>query len=238
MRLTGAGREFYEDTVQLLAIRERALTRKPAPTPRNTLRISCRSDASTMVLGHACERCAELYPEVEQVIVPLRSEVQLEAIVSGRADVTEWPQSTSVGNYGLSFRSLVESPHVCVVRRQHPLAQAKTVSLTDLEGIAVTMLDRGRCCNADRLRDLIERDYPGIRLPPSQFDASQRLVGTANGLAIVMPRVFAEGNLDENRVMRPLDVNMRMSVGLVYRAEKPSEALGKFLDAAEKAFEE
>lgn len=238
MRLTGAGREFYEDTVQLLAIRERALTRKPAPTPRNTLRISCRSDASTMVLGHACERCAELYPEVEQVIVPLRSEVQLEAIASGRADVTEWPQSTSVGNYGLSFRSLVESPHVCVVRRQHPLAQAKTVSLTDLEGIAVTMLDRGRCCNADRLRDLIERDYPGIRLPPSQFDASQRLVGTANGLAIVMPRVFAEGNLDENRVMRPLDVNMRMSVGLVYRAEKPSEALGKFLDAAEKAFEE
>lgn len=142
VRLTDAGREFYEDAVQLLAIRERALTRKLVPTPpRNTLHISYRSDASTMVLGHVCERCAKLHPEVEQVIVPLRSEEQLEAIASGRVDVTEWPQSNSVGNYGLSFKSLVGSPHVCVVRRQHPLAQAETVLLGDLENLDVTMLD-------------------------------------------------------------------------------------------------
>lgn len=181
-----------------------------------------------MVLGHVCERCAKLHPEVEQVIVPLRSEEQLEAIASGRVDVTEWPQSNSVGNYGLSFKSLVESPHVCVVRRQHPLAQVETVSLGDLENLDVTMLDRGRCCNADHLRDLIERDYPEIRLLPSQFDASQRLVGTANDLVIVMPRVFAAGNLDENQVMRPLEVDIRVSVGLVFRGEETSEALGKF----------
>ena len=74
VRLTDAGREFYEDAVQLLAIRERALTRKLVPTPpRNTLHISCRSDASTMVLGHVCERCAKLHPKVEQVIVPLNN---------------------------------------------------------------------------------------------------------------------------------------------------------------------
>ena len=69
-------------------------------------------------------------------------------------------------------------------------------------------------------------------------DVSQRLVGTANDLAIVMPRVFAAGNLDESQVMRPLDVDIRVSVGLVFRGEKPGEALGKFLDAAEKAFGE
>lgn len=235
VRLTARGEEFRRDAEQILALMRGALERGREAQRAETIRVSPRSDAGTMILAATCDAFAREHPEVDVRYVPLPVSQQLRGLRTGMFDVTETPDRDAVHEQGLCFEGIVDSPQCCLVRRQDPLAKRDLITLDDLHGRRVALISQGSCRGADRLRALIRARHPQIWLGDMEYNASQITIGSLEDWVIITPRAFANHNINPNaQILVALDTDIRVSVGLVYAGERPLPVVRKFIEVARR----
>lgn len=237
--LTAAGALFKPEADQMLALAERARSRAcPAAAPES-IRVSLRSDAGPMILLETCERFSAEHPEVEMSLVSTPLRQQYQGLCQGAFDVTEYPDNDRFHEGGLGFAKVVSSPTYCLARRQDPLAEKAAVKLSDLDGREVYVLGKGSCRGADRLRRLLAREHPDVRVHDVGFDAAQITIGSLQDMVFLGPKAFFDHNVNPAaQVALPLETDVAVDVGLAYRGSSPLPVVRKFIASARRAWAE
>ena len=172
------------------------------------------------------------YPQVRQKPVMESEEQLFSDLDSGLMDVVEYFDAPKAHAPGRCYLPLVWEGRDCVMSPNHPLAGREELTLADLRGqrLVVYRFDR-----IPGFQEYVHANYPEIELSEGNKCADY----------YSLVRMFEEGYISlappHNRgifstlATVPLKMDMRWSVGLVYR-ENPSEIVKNFLDTAKAAF--
>lgn len=97
-----------------------------------------------------------------------------------------------INNSGLLIEELAKGAMICVMPENHPLANKKSIEITDLAGETLITYDDGDVLRA-KVESLFEEFdvHPNLSLQVSQTITAIRLVHHGAGLALVEPFYFA-----------------------------------------------
>lgn len=172
------------------------------------------------------------YPHVIQQPVMENEEQLFIDLDNGALDVIEYFDCPKAHGSGRCYLPLIWEGRDCLMSANHPLAGRKELSLDDLRGqrLIVYRFDR-----IPGLKEHLEENYPDIIL-----SEDMRLVDY-----YTLVRSFEDGHVGlvpphckdkfQPLIAVPLKMEMRWSIGLVYRS-KPSLILQQFLDVAKQVF--
>jgi DNA-binding transcriptional LysR family regulator len=140
--LTNVGREFLplvrrmldEFDTSLFAMREVGRER------RGLISLACIPTAAFYFLPSVIARFGEQYPNIRFRILDLSANEGLESVARG--EVEFGINLLGASDPELSFEPLIEDPFVLACRRDHPLAQRRSLSWSDLEGQPLVAVSR------------------------------------------------------------------------------------------------
>lgn len=123
------------------------------------------------------------------------------------------------------FLQLGTYKKMVAVRREHPLAQKKRLSVRDLYGETLMMVPRGDSGCNDFIRHDLETNHPQIRIEDTQrfFDLSvfNRCAETGN----VLLTIECWQEVHPGLVTIPVDWDYTIPYGLLYSADAPADVL-------------
>jgi DNA-binding transcriptional LysR family regulator len=140
--LTNVGREFLplvrrmldEFDTSLFAIRDVGRER------RGLISLACVPTAAFYFLPSVIARFNEQYPNIRFRILDLSANEGLESVARG--EVEFGINLLGASDPELTFEPLIEDPFVLACRRDHPLAQRRSLSWSDLEGQPLVAVSR------------------------------------------------------------------------------------------------
>ena len=233
IRLTPAGETFLDGVLRLRSELDLLLTRcRETATLNSSLRIGAILGLQPDLFPRISGLFYQKYPEVIQKPV-MENEDQLFAdLDSGALDAFEYFDSPRAHAAGRRFEPLLREGRDCLMSPNHPLASRKSLTLDDLRGqhIIVHRFDR-----LPGFREFIEKNYPDIRISedPRILDLYTMVRSFEDGhVGLIPPHVSAQ--FQPLRAV-PLQMEMRWSVGLVYR-EPHSAVLTQFIEVAKQVF--
>lgn len=143
--LTDIGREIAQRARTVLNEVEqiRGAARRSADPESGTLRLGIFPTLAPYLLPHVVPVLRQRFPRLELLLVEEKTEEVLERLREGRLDagIIALP----VPDEHLHAEFLFEEPFLLAVPRHHPLARRKTLTLTDLEGENLLLLEDGHC---------------------------------------------------------------------------------------------
>jgi LysR family hydrogen peroxide-inducible transcriptional activator len=127
----------------------------------------------------------------------------------------------------LETRPLFDEPFYFACPREHPLAQAKTVSDVELRREKLLLLTDGHCLRDQALAVCGQREAP-IENETGDFRATsletlRQLVAAGMG-STLMPALAVAGGEDQGFAVRPLTTGASRRLGLVWRRAYPKGA--------------
>jgi DNA-binding transcriptional LysR family regulator len=139
--------------------------------------------------------------------------------------------SLPVGHRGLDLHWIGQAPCVAVLRADHPLAQAVTVSMEDLrDQRLITMSNRYRL--RQRIDMALGQDKPlNVAIETNTSFNAIMAAHAGLGVALVEP-ITALGMPIEGLVVRPLQINIPFYFGVVTPFGKPVDGITQALIAA------
>ncbi len=136
-----------------------------------------------------------------------------------------------INNSGLSIEELAKGAMICVMPENHPLANKKSIEITDLAGETLITYDDGDVLRA-KVESLFEEFdvHPNLSLQVSQTITAIRLVHHGAGLALVEPFYFAAIQ-PPGLVARPISPVQQLSAYLIRPVDAiESAALTAFIE--------
>lgn len=133
--------------------------------------------------------------------------------------------------YGCAGVELSREPLYCAVPLESDLAQKDFISLDDLEGQSLMIIQRGWNVEVDRLRDEVRANHPSISVVDfPQYRAEVFNQCASEDLALVSLTVWK----DVHPMLRtvPTDWGIAVSYGIMH-ASNPTEHVAEFLSALE-----
>lgn len=120
-----------------------------------------------------------------------------------------------INNSGLFIEELAKGAMICVMPENHPLANKKSIEITDLAGETLITYDDGDVLRA-KVESLFEEFdvHPNLSLQVSQTITAIRLVHHGAGLALVEPFYFAAIQ-PPGLVARPISPVQQLSAYLI-----------------------
>ena len=134
VRMTEAGRLFWDDARQIVAISSRAKRRfdDVAAEPIETLSIGCYNFPSLFILSDALAQLRQMRPSLHPRLqmVPFQHIYRL--LDEGDLDLVVGLKETDAGRIHAVYRELVKMPVVCFMQADHPLAAQTVVTIEAL----------------------------------------------------------------------------------------------------------
>ena len=131
--------------------------------------------------------------------------------------------------YGCAGVELSREPLHCAVPLESDLAHKDLISLDDLEGDSLMLIQRGWNAEIDRLRDEVRTNHPSISIVDfPQYRAEVFNQCASEGLALVSLAVWKDVHPMLKTI--PTDWGITVSYGVMY-APEPSEHVGEFIAA-------
>ena len=184
--LTAAGKAYYEDCVDAVTRLEaaRARAKNQAEHETETLRIGCAIWAFILRLDKLVARLRRLAPNVRVGIVPAETESLIGDLAREELDVVFAAQTARVPSPGVAFEKLFDGRLVCVAPASSPLAETESVTLADLDGQTLLLLEDGRC--PAEMRDVQSTVALAAPHSPVLYNASEFIGATlaAGGVGI------------------------------------------------------
>src|SRR5579863_3627289 len=234
VKLSAAGRLFLEDARRILQQVSEAAARaaRVARGLSGTLRVGFTENASWRgVVPDSFRRFRERQPDAELQLQPDASLAQLEAIRSGRLDagfVNFMPKSDPELDQLLVARQHVE----LAAPKRHPLTRLKKLRLRDLTDAPFIWFPR-RANPAFYDQMMLECYRGGLKSPRIVQERVNEptilsLVSTGMGVGWVL--ATARWRCPETVVVLPVvDLNMPLSLALVWRRDNASPLLANFI---------
>jgi DNA-binding transcriptional LysR family regulator len=234
VKLSAAGKLFLEDVRRVLQELSEAAVRagRVASGRSGTLRVGFTENSSWHgVVPDSFRRYRETQLDVELQLQPEASQVQLEAIRSGRLDagfVNFMPESDPELDQLLVAKQHVE----LAAPKGHPLTRLKKLRLRDLTDVPFVWFPR-RANPAFYDRMMLECYRGGLKSPHIVQEGVNEptilsLVSTGMGVGWVL--ATARWRCPESVVILPVvDLNMPLRLALVWRKDNTSPLLANFI---------
>lgn len=233
--LTEAGAAFIKDAEFILQYYQEALTRmrQASQANRHIVRIGTSMLNSCKVLIDLWNEISDVSPEFGISIVHFEDDAhtlpttyrtigQSFDIMVGPFLADSWKDCYRVlelGSYRFCF----------AVSRHHRLASKKTLSVTDLYGEKLAIVNGGDCSVIHGIRDFLIKNHPQIRIKdiPRLYDLDG--FNRCEESNIVMLTLEAWSDIHPSLVTIPSDLDYAVPHGLLYSLH-PSEGVNQFIE--------
>lgn len=230
VRLTDAGRVYYDDAVRILRLSDQAA---------DSARRVARGDAGQVTLGFTAVSGYQLMPEllsaareklqgIKIVLKEMVSVQQVKALETRAIDLGI--MRAQFATKGLSFCHLVREPLLVAVPATHPLAKRRSIAAKDLEDAAFVMYsaDGGKYFH-DRIAGLL--NAAGVRVNYVQYiDQTHTIVALVRaGIGVAIVPASARELCFNEVVFRPTwTSDAYADIDLAWSEEQCSPAVGHF----------
>ncbi|MES2474504.1 MAG: LysR substrate-binding domain-containing protein [Verrucomicrobiota bacterium] len=237
--LTKAGEIFLDDARKLLLHADNAIARanEAQSGHRGRLRIGSVGIIATEFLPKTLKIFHQKFPGVEVAFVEMLPAEQLDALADGRIDIGF--------AYGKDVESMTCLRSLCVIRstfgvalsRQHPLADRKSLALTEVAGETLLCLGgEGRSSHRETLATIYYQDgtRPGKVRQVDGFDSLVTLIAADQGISL-LPHVL---DLDkQDIVIIPIALtaaDLDFHMWAVWKRHLPSHHIKHFIQLLEE----
>jgi DNA-binding transcriptional LysR family regulator len=237
IRLTEAGRVFLTDAKRIIheldGARERI--KRMSEGHVGSLRIAFGEGAAGhQALTEAIRDFRQREPDVDLLLSPMTSSLQIEAIRHGHVEVG-FTYRTRIEEPGFERHQIAVEDLLLALPRYHPLAGKKTIRLADLRNEPLICMSRS--LNPIFYDDLMAACIAGGLVPKVLQEASSTimlcLVQTGMGLGIMSAAL--RWRLPEGIVLRNVeDLSLPSSLDLIWRRDNVSPVLKRFIAQAIK----
>lgn len=236
VKLTPAGKSFYEDAKALIHFSEDALNkaRLLAESSETTLRIGTSLLYKCRMLPDLWTKVNEIQPDLKIEIRPMKEYENRTTVFSRLGidfDLFEGIYASAWTGSCL-FLELERMPVCCAVSKRHRLAKAKELTMSDLNGEILVMPIKGVSDVLDDFREMINSDYSSCKIIDSDYYGMDTFaLCEMNSYILITQPVYED--IHPNLITIPLQTKYSMPYGLVY-AKEPTEAAKKFIQAVKK----
>jgi LysR family hydrogen peroxide-inducible transcriptional activator len=234
--LTEAGHEIVERArIVLRDIRQieevAARTRDPQA---GVVRIGLFPTLGPYLLPHVVPGIHKNYPRLELLLVEEKTEDLLQLLKEGRLDAALL--ALPLEDDGLLIEPLFREPFVAAVPNEHPLIDAGALSVKDLEGQTVLLLEDGHCLR-DQALEVCQlasaNEKQGFRA--TSLETLRQMVAAGVGMTLLpmlatLPPVAVT---DSIRLLDFCEPKPQREIGMVWRR---SSAIGSFLKQLADSF--
>ena len=242
VKLTEAGKSLYKDAKYLIQYSKDSITRAKNATQgsEHIIRIGTSPMTPTKFLMELWPQIHSLYPELKAQLVPfentpenareiMKNFGQNIDLVLGIYDENLLQQRKSAG------LELKKIPIRCAMSIHHRLAEKENLSIQDLFGEKLMIIQRGWNNHVDLLRDDIEKNYPQITIDDFQFYNTSVFNQCENSKSILMA-IGAWENVHPLLKILPVEWDYVVPVGLIF-SRTPSEDVHNFIRAVIQIYE-
>lgn len=241
LTLTNAGKSYYQDARYMIQYAKDAKTR--AKNAMQDDRSMIRFGSSLMT---PCQFLMDLWPKIHAVEPELKFEVVnfentpenarniLKNLGTGIDVVAGIFDDTMLALRSCAALELMRVPLCCAVSIYHPLAQKKQLSVTDLYGEKLMMMQRNWSSYTDQLRDELWANHPQIEIVDFSFYNLEVFNRCEHDNALMMAVPQWSGVHPLLKIL-PVDWDYTIPFGLLH-SPTPSDTVARFLQTMEKVF--
>jgi LysR family hydrogen peroxide-inducible transcriptional activator len=227
--LTPVGEEIAERARLVLNDIEqiRLLARRSSNPADGVLRLGLFPTLAPYFLPHVVPGVRKRYPNLRLQLAEEKTEDLLRLLRQGQLDAALL--ALPVSGEGLEVEVLFEEPFILALPSGHPLAKRKEITLEDLEGAELLLLEEGHCLREQALDVCaLAHAHERVDFHATSMETLRQMVAADVGLTLmpllaVKPPIARTGNVVVRRFASPPPSR---TIALVWRS---SSALSSFL---------
>ncbi len=234
IELTAAGKSLYQDGKQLLDNAEKALTKAAMAerTEHITIRVGSSLLNPSKTLTDFWRPLSEEYPKYKFNIIPYEDTkeqiIQVISSLGERIDLLvgsfnskrmrEHANYLILGNY-----------HLCIaVPKGHRLADRQILSLQELHGEHLMMVQSGDTEFIDQFYDMLKRTHPQIFIEETGYYYDMDTFNTCEQTGHLLLTLDAWADIHPSLITIPLEWDCNVTYGILY-SKKPTAQIEKFI---------
>ena len=205
----------------------RALARRSGNPAEGSVRLGLFPTLAPYLLPHVVPQIREAYPNLRLQLSEEKTETILTMLRQGELDAGLL--ALPIHDEGLEMEILFEEPFVVAAPAEHPLAKKPQISMKDLDGTELLLLEEGHCLREHALEVCaLAGAHERVDFHATSMETLRQMVAASVGVTL-MPLLSVKPPIAEtqNVVIRPFDDPApSRTVALVWRS---SSALSGFL---------
>ena len=205
----------------------RSVARRSSNPAEGTLRLGLFPTLAPYFLPHVVPRIRSTYPQLRLQLAEEKTEDLLAMLQSGKLDAALL--ALPINSEGLEIEVLFEEPFVLALPDNHPLASMREITLDDLKGAELLLLEEGHCLRDHALEVCtLAEAHERVDFHATSMETLRQMVAADVGITL-MPLLSVKPPIAATKhvVLRPfVPPAPSRTVALVWRS---SSALSAFL---------
>ena len=237
VKLTAAGKSLYEDAKTIIRLSNDALEKaaRLAELSQNTVRVATSLLFKCRLLPDIWAKISEKCPDLKIEILPIpEKQSQIDSVqeIGQRYDIREGIYCDTVLDGTCQFLELQKTRFCCAVAKNHRLANAKRLTMEELNGEYLVMPIVGVSSEMDQFRTEIQQGHPTIHIIDSPYYGVDTFtLCEMNPYVLISQEVYAD--IHPDLVTIPLETQHTLPYGLMY-ANEPTPATKQFIQSIKK----
>jgi len=227
--LTPVGEEIAERARMVLSDIDqmRAVARRSGNPADGVLRLGLFPTLAPYFLPHVVPSLRRRYPNLRLQLAEEKTEGILRMLRQGELDAALL--ALPINGEGLEIEVLFEEPFVLALPGQHPLVKQKQITVKDLEGAELLLLEEGHCLRDHALAVCaLANAHERVDFHATSMETLRQMVAADVGITLmpllaVKPPIAATANMVIRRFEAPVPAR---TIALVWRS---SSAISAFL---------
>lgn len=232
--LTDAGKSIYSDAKRIIKLSHQAIqkARQIELAQRQSIRIGTSLLRPCKTIVDLWATVSEQHPNIKLQIVPFDDAypkwIELLDNLGADVDIVAGIYPSTLWNRSCRVLKIADIPLCCAVSRKNPLSVKHSLSITDLYGETLLMVERGDTSYIDTLRDELEQHHPQIQIQdvPS-YDTEVFNQCDVSNAAMITIATWSE--LHPSLVTIPCEWSYTVPYGIIY-GEHPSKEVAEFIE--------
>lgn len=192
-----------------------------------TIKLGIFPTLAPYLLPHVIPNIRKQYPDLRLQLAEEKTEDILNMLDQGRLDAGLL--ALPIEEHGMELEILFEEPFVTAMPASHPLTEKQTISIEDLEGEELLLLEEGHCLRQQALAVCaLAGAHERVDFHATSMETLRQMVATNAGVTLmpvlsVKPPVASTDNIALRPFVSPAPSR---TIALVWRSSSP---LGGFL---------
>ena len=232
-KLTDAGAIVYHDAKKIINLSKATIrkARQAEQAGKQTIRIGTSLLRPCKTIVDSWTSISDKYPEIQLQIVPFDDTynewINLLENLGNNIDIIAGIYPSTLQEHHCQVLKIMDIPLCCAVSRKNPLSTKKKLSITDLYGESLMMVERGDTSYVDSVRNDFEQNYPMIHIEDvPAYDTKTFNQCDVSGNIMITIATWAE--LHPSLVTIPCEWNYTVPYGIMY-SDHPSELVSNFI---------
>jgi DNA-binding transcriptional LysR family regulator len=239
IRATDAGISFYHDAKFLMQYSEKAIVRahQAANTNPYMIRIGTSLLNPCNVLLDVWNNISDTYPQFKMKMVPFDDDAEpwptVYRTLGKDFDVMVGAYERANGSDSFQDLKLGEYRFCVAVSRNHPFARKERLSVTDLYGERLVMIQPGSSPLIDGIRGYLGTEHPAIQIKDTPQQYTIEMFNRCEKSGAVLLTLDGWKDVHPSLVTIPVDWEYTIPYGVLY-PRKPSNSVQLFVRALQE----